>query len=93
MDKLLDQLFDPKIILAALAGWTLHEIVTSQRQRSAASGMAGTILERQAGVARSHAAKRFQDLADDRTKQVVDSLFPRPRTKQESNIIQLTVPR
>lgn len=96
MDKVIDVIFDPKVILAVVVGWTLHEVVTTRGGgvgQGAAKEMAGTIVSRQVGVARQHTAKRVMSLADDRTKNLVDSFFPRAKSKADDRVIQLTVPR
>lgn len=97
MDKFLDTLFDPRFIVAGLVGWTLRGMLerSAREGNSAPSAqeMAGAVFQRQANVAKSHAVKRAAELADDRTRQMVDGLFPRARSKQEQKVIQLTVPR
>lgn len=102
MDKFFDVLFDPRVIAAGLVGWTLRGVLENasrgaqpapQPQSTNVRGMAGTLFQRQATVAREHALKRMQGLADDRTRQFVDTLFPTARSKDEQKIIQLTVPK
>lgn len=97
MDKFLDTLFDPKVIIAGLVGWTLRGVLEQYGrhadQTPSAQAMAGAVFRRQTDVAKAHAVKRAQELVDDRTRMVVDGLFPRARTKSEQRVIQLTVPK
>lgn len=96
MDRIVDTLFDPRVILALVAGWTLHELVTRkepvQLPAGKASEMAGTIMHRQMDLAKKHAVQRAQSFADERTRAVVDSLFP-SASRNEQKIIQLQVPK
>lgn len=93
MDKIFDVIFDPKVIAAALIGWTLRDLLARSSQ-AAGTGqqMAGTLLQRQANVATQHATKRITELVDERTKRVVDSLLPKAKTKAEAQIVQLQLP-
>ena len=94
MDKVIDTLFDPKVIVAALVGWTLRGLLSQSQSldASATKRMAGELLHRQANVAAKHAQKRVFDLADERTRAVVDALLPRAPRKDEARIVQLSIP-
>ena len=97
MDRLIDAILDPKVLVAALVGWTVRGLLVEdqhqQSQRRTPQQMAGTGLSRQAGVAKEHAVKRVSALADDRTRQLVDSFLPRARSKEDARVVHLTIPK
>lgn len=97
MDRLIDAILDPKVILAGIVGWTVRGLIVEKQAPQLANRspkqMAGTLVHRQAGVAKEHAIKRVSALADDRTRQLVDSFLPRARTKEEQRVVHLTIPK
>lgn len=97
MDRFLDVLFDPKVLIAGVVGWTIRGLIieskAAQGQPASVRQMAGRVVERQAKIASDHAIKRVSDLADDRTRQVVDAFLPRARSKAETQVVQLTIPK
>ena len=106
MDKLIDTLLDPRFIAAGLIGWAVRSALArpgvpctvcgqscgcARDAGRTAAQMAGTVLQRQAGVARDAAVKQLQQVADERTRRIVQSMLPRVRGQEQPRIVQFTV--